>query len=269
MVKKINKIIKGSRFSMRVKLVLGSLSIAVVLLVACFISVREYTAMSNYVSSLIAEDIESINVAGKLSGMCDDYNMQILSIIGEESSQALPEFDDEVFRSQCERLARADSVMYSYAAYMLTSMELEDVMASDFINTRTWYYERLQPKFRRLHDDFGALAESIHEDLIRNSETFERGFYRSLVPGVVAVAAGMLLMLMFMFFLLADYVNPIYRMLDSLKAYRSSDKKYSYSFDGDDQLCELNDGIAEIADENQILHKRIAELRKKTMSGEQ
>lgn len=267
MVKKINKIIKGQRMSMRAKLVLGTLSIAVVLLVACFISVMEYTKMSDYVSSLIAEDIESINEAGKLADMCDEYNMQILSIIGEDdASLKLPEFDDAAFRAHCAKLARADSVMYSYAAYMLTSQELEDVIESDFINTRTWYYERLQPKFRRLHSDFNVLTESIHDDLMRNSATFEDGFYRSIVPGIVAVAAGLLLLLMFMLFLLADYVNPIYKMLDNLKAYRSSDKKYSYKFDGDDQLSELNSGIEEIADENQILHKRIAELRKKTIS---
>ena len=67
---------------------------------------------------------------------------------------------------------------------------------------------------------------------------------------------------MLLFFVLAYYVNPLYKMLDGLNAYRLSDKKYTVRFDGDDQLSELNDGISEIAGENQQLRRRIKELRK-------
>ena len=66
-----------------------------------------------------------------------------------------------------------------------------------------------------------------------------------------------------MFFILSYYVNPLYRMLEGLSAYRSSDKKYTVSFEGDDQLVELNDGISELAGENQQLRRRIRDLRKK------
>ena len=56
-------------------------------------------------------------------------------------------------------------------------------------------------------------------------------------------------------------MNPIYRMLSGLNNYRSYNKKYSYSFEGDDQLVELNDGITELTGENQMLRKRVANLR--------
>ncbi len=71
-----------------------------------------------------------------------------------------------------------------------------------------------------------------------------------------------MLVLMLLFFMLAYYVKPLYRMLDALNAYRLSDKKYTVRFEGDDQLAELNDGISEIAGENQQLRRRIKELRK-------
>ena len=62
--------------------------------------------------------------------------------------------------------------------------------------------------------------------------------------------------------MLAFYVNPLYKMLDALSAYRSNDKKYTVHFEGDDQLSELNDGISELAGENQQLRRRIREIRK-------
>ena len=91
--------------------------------------------------------------------------------------------------------------------------------------------------------------------------TFDRGFYRSIIPGMVAVLVGLLLILMLLFFMLAYYVNPIYRMLRSLDDYRTCNRKYSYDFDGDDQLSELNDGISELAAENQQLRRRISALK--------
>ena len=58
-------------------------------------------------------------------------------------------------------------------------------------------------------------------------------------------------------------MRPLYRMLEGLSAYRSSDKKYTVKFEGDDQLVELNDGISELAGENQQLRRRVRELRKR------
>ena len=258
---------------LRSKLILSLLSIAAILLVSSIISVMEYSSMSKYVSSLIADDISSINVANRLRDMSNTYNLDILEVIGEDVSAArLPAFDDEYFKSHCDSLRMsvaanqaaplADSVMYSYAAYMLTSLELEDVISSDFIDSRSWYFERLQPRYERLRSDMDKLTSVIHQDLVRNSATFERGFYRSVIPGIVAVGVGLMLVLMLLFFILAYYVNPLYRMLDALSAYRSNDKKYTVRFDGDDQLAELNEGISELAGENQQLRRRIREIRR-------
>ena len=270
---KFFKWLRERRLSIRTKLILSLSSIAAILLVSLLISVMEYSGMSNYVSDLIADDISSINVANRLADMSNTYNLQILEVIGDETSLLVPSFDDEYFKSHCDSLRSsvpsnqvkplADSVMYSYSAYMLTSLELEDVLESDFIDSRSWYFERLQPRYDRLRTDLNTLSEAIYQDLAKNSATFEGGFYRSIIPGIVAVGVGLLLVVMLLFFLLAFYVNPLYKMLDGLNAYRSQDKKYSVKFDGDDQLTQLNDGISELANENRQFRSRIKSMSKK------
>lgn len=269
-MRKALKKLKSARLTLRYKLVFSLLAIAAILLVSSTISVMEYTSMSNYVSTLIAGNIRNINLSQKLAEMSNSYNLEILEIIGEEDASRMPEFDDEYFKAHCDSLKAngnlssplADSVMYSYSAYMLTSLELHQVMSSDFINNRDWYFDRLQPRFERLKNDIDTLTDSMYRELEKNSATFDRGFYRSIIPGIVAVGVGLLLVLMLLFFMLAFYVNPLYRMLDSLRAYRSSDKRYTVKFDGDDELSELNEGISELATENQQLRRRIRELKK-------
>ncbi len=277
MFRKLADRLKEFKLTMRMKLTLSLSAIAVTLLVSSVISIMEYYKMSNYVSDLIADNIRSVNVAQKLSEVTNKYNLDLLTVIGDDAVGTLPDFHQKEFMAHCDSLRNSltsdkmvpltDSVVYAYSAYMLTSLELNDVLLSDFIDTRAWYFDRLQPKFKRLNYYIDVLNGAIYDDLKKNSLTFQRGFYRSIIPGAVAVGVGLLLVLMLLFFLLVYYVNPIYRMLAGLNNYRSFNKKYSYSFEGDDQLAELNDGITELTGENQMLRKRVANLRAKAASG--
>ncbi len=264
---------KKGRRPLRGKLVAALSSIVAILLISSIISVMEYRSMSTYVSGLIADNINSINVAQKLSDVSSTYNLDILSVIGDETSVSMPDFDQEAFMSHCDSLRSsltsriilplADSVVYSYSAFMLTSLELQNVLLSDFIDSRTWYFERLQPRYNRLCRDIDKLTSAIYNDLKTNSENFDSGFYRSIIPGIVAVGVGILLVLMLMFFISVYYVTPLYKMLSGLKAYLQTGKKYNYVFEGDDQLSELNESIYDLTAENRQLKQRINSLRDK------
>ena len=259
------------RLTMKGKFILGMSSIAAILMLSSIISVLEYRRMSNYVSDLIASNINSLNVSQRLATITDSYNLKILALIGDESSNILPEFDRELFLSHCDSLKQsltsrralplADSVAYAYSAYMLTSLELQNVISSDFIDSRGWYFERLQPRFNRLHSDLEALNAAIYDDLEANSETFQESFYRSIVPGVVSVAAGLLLVLLLLFFFLSYFVDPIRRMNDGMTAYRATGKRYVYDFDGDDELAALSESLSEVTEENADLRRRMKLLR--------
>ena len=277
MFRKLRNRLANFRLSMRMKLTLSLSAIAVVLMLSSIISIIEYRRMSNYVSELIADNINSINVAQQLTNVVDEYNLDILTVIGDETISTLPDFDQKAFVAYCDSLKvsmtekkllpLADSVLYSYSAYMLTSLELNDVLLSDFIDSRTWYFDRLQPVFGRLRADIDDLSLAIYNDLEKNSVAFDNGFYRSIIPSAVAVSVGILLVLLLLFFILAYYVKPIYKMLDSLDNYRSFNRKYNYTFEGDDELTDLNAGILELTEENSQMRRRLKEIKSKE-SGE-
>ena len=263
----------GFRLSLRMKMTLSLSAIAIVLLLSSIISMLEYRRMSNYVSTLIAEDIRNIHIAQELLDAADSYNMKVLAVIGDESVSELPEFDRASFLSKCDSLKSssvgisaapmADSVLYAYSAYMLASTELVDVLQSTFIDTRDWYFERLQPLFGRMRGYLDTLSGEMYQELQQNSEDFDRGLYRSIIPSFVAVLVGIILVFLLMFFILSDYVNPIYKMLEGLRNYRRYKHKYSYTLKGSDQLADLNAEIAELTEESRQTRRRLAELRER------
>ena len=259
------------RLSLRMKITLSMSAIAIVLLMSSIISILEYRRMSNYVSGMIADDIRNIHVAQRLVDAVDTYNLQVLAVIGDDNLSTLPDFDRTGFLSHCDSLRAgfgegkvvpmADSVLYAYSAYMLASMELEDVLQSNFIDTRDWYFTRLQPLFGRLRDYLDRLGGEMYADLQQNSENFDSGFYRSIIPGTVAVAVGILLVFLLMFFILVYYVNPIYKMNRSLGDFLKFRHRYTYTFDASDQLGDLNANVMELTEENRTLRRRISALR--------
>lgn len=258
---------------MRTKISLGFVLIVVLLLLTSVISIFEYTRMSDYVSNLIGANIHSINVSQKLALACDEYNLRMLTEIGEADKRTDLSFDQKATIENCnairdgflaerDALPYADSVNFSYSAYMLVSMELKEVIESDFIDSREWYFDRLQPRYNKLRSDIEHLNAIVYSDLQTNSSDFEEGFYRSIIPGVVSVAACILVVFLLLFYILAYYVRPTYRMLNALEAFNAETlKNYNVHFDGDDQLSRLNEGIRDLADENNSLKMRIRKMK--------
>jgi predicted PurR-regulated permease PerM len=271
---KVKNWFREFRLSLRMKIALSFSAIAVVLLMSSIISVLEYRHMSNYVSSLIASNVNNIHRTQELLNAVDGYNLKMLAVIGDEVLTEVPSFDYDAFLERSEDLketlgdnskavAWADSVVYAYSAYMLAATELEEVFESSFINTRDWYFTRLQPLFGRLRVYLDRLSSALYEELEVNSKNFDSGFFRSIIPSSVAVSVGIILVFLLMFYIQSYYVKPIYRMLRNLRDYLGYRRRYTYTFDGNDQLNDLNTSITELTEENRSQRRRIADLKDK------
>ena len=256
---------------MRKKLFFSLGSLAMILLLSSVISILEYRRMSDYVSELIASNIKSINLSQKLADITQEYNDQMLAVVVQNDISLMPDFNLTYFNAQSDSLRssftsskmlpKVDSVVMSFDAFMKTSLKFDEVFLADSVDTGEWFFGSLQPRYTKLRQDLNSPNEVIHEELRDNSADFDAGFYRSIIPGVVSVGAGLLLILLLLYFTMVYYVRPIYRMSDGVDSYRVSGRRYIYEFDGDDQLANINSGLTEIIEENVELKRRLKNLR--------
>lgn len=261
------------RPSMRVRLVRALGTIAAVLLLSGVISILEYRRMSDYVSELISSNIKSINLSQKLSDITREYDQQMLAVVVTNDITLMPEFDIENFTAQADSLKASvksplgmemiDTLVVSFDAFMKTSMKFDEVFLADSVDTGEWFFGTLQPRYSKFRHDINVLNESIYEDLQNNSADFDAGFYRSIIPGVVSVAAGLILICLLLYFIMVNYVNPIYRISDGIDAYKATGRLFKYNFDGDDQLANINSGVSDLIDENHELRRRVKALKEK------
>ena len=259
------------RPSMRLKLFFSLGSVAAILLVSGLISIIEYRRMSDYVSELIASNIKSINLSQRLTDMTQEYNQQMLAVVLMNDLSLMPEFDLKLFQDQADSLKSSvtwssslpavDTVARSFDSFIKVSQRFEEVFQADTVNTGSWFFGSLQPCYNKFRQDMDSLNGAIHEELRSNSADFDAGFYRSIIPGVVSVGAGLVLVMLLLFFIMVYYVNPIYKMSDGVDNYRTFGKRHTYVFEGDDQLANINAGLSELIDDNIDLKRRVKALR--------
>jgi len=276
MFKRLSKKCKGRTLSIRTKLSLSLLSIAAILLISSVITILQYRSMSNYVSTLIADNIRNINYMERLADDTHAYNAQVMSVLWSEAHGDLqnidiPELDIQSDLAYCDSLLllshtpeireRAESLKRSFGVFSETSKLLPQAIKTPSLNTQEWYSMHLQGPYDAFRRDVFELNTLVYNALQANSATFDRGFYRSVIPGAVAIAVGLLLVLMLLLFASIYYINPLRKMLRGLDAYLNENKKYSNVFEGDDELSRLNEGITEIVNENLQLRKRVASLK--------
>ena len=262
---------KERKPSMSRKLFFSLGSLAMILLLSSVISILEYRRMSDYVSELIAANIKSINLSQRLADLTQEYNDQMLAVVIQNDISMMPDFNLDYFNAQSDSLRssftssrmlpKVDSVVMSFDAFMKTSQMFDEVFLADTVNTGEWFFGSLQPTYMKLRQDLTYLNEVIYEDRKNNSSDFDAGFYRSIMPGIVAIGAGLLLIVLLFYFIMIYYVRPIYRMSDGIDGYRLSGRRHVYEFDGDDQLANVNAGVTELIDENVELKKRVKNLR--------
>lgn len=256
---------------MRLRLILGLGSVAAILLISGVISIIEYRRMSDYVSELISSNIKSINLSRRLADMTQEYDVQMLAVVLMNDISLMPEFDLQFFQTQADSLKSSvtsmtslpivDTVATTFDKFMQTSLRFDEVFLADTVDTKEWFFGTLQPSYNDFRQEMDVLDNAIYEELRANSADFDAGFYRSIIPGVVSVGAGLVLIMLLMYFIMVYYVSPIYKMAAGVDNYRQVGKRYGVVFEGDDQLSNINDGLTEVIEENMELKGRVKELR--------
>lgn len=258
----------SSRIGISGKLTLAVCVIVTVLLVSSIIAIVELRRMSDFVSEKISDNIEQINQSTELAVITDEYNLRILSIVGNADSIVVSGLDpapyiciaDSLINSISQaRLSGCDSLSAAYEEYKKVSFHLDSIIVSDFVDSRDWYFTELQPKYNTFKAAQDILNIGIYDDLQTNSGNFDEGFYRSITPIMVSVAVAILLSILLLFFILEYYVRPLRRMLKGADAFVHYSHPYNVDFEGNDQLKELNGYIRDVAEENKSLKKRIRE----------
>lgn len=249
------------------KISLGLVMIGAILLVSSAISIYEFIRMRNTVSNLINDNIASINTARLMLEVSDEYNFDLLQSLGDESNiLKLKDKNDtrfsnylngvkEKFTTEKER-EYADSVLFAYSTYMIIMNDAPSVWQGDYSGRRNWYFNKLHPVYMKLRGYLQELTLTSQNALAENSLTMTDSFYRSIMPGVVAVAVGIILVLLFNYFLNFYFIKPMMRISEGISEYIQRKKSYVVQVDTDEDIKALNENVKELVESHKKMSKK-------------
>ena len=264
---KRKKVKTKNRRILKRKVTLGFLVLSTILLFSSVIAIFEFTRMNKAMSGTIEENVRSVNLARTLMTLSEDYNLEMLNAMSASDSVAAVSFIEpgerfsEEFASGLEELrkafttttehVRADSVLLAYTAYMQVLRESSDIMSRDFEARRDWYFNRLQPFYLKLRGYIESLTFAGQESLMANSKKVDDTFYRSIMPAFASVAVGLIVIILFNYFLNFYLLTPLEKIKAGIKNYRSYRKQYTVEIKNrDDDLSELNDTVRDLIEDH-------------------
>ena len=251
--------------SMKAKIWWALASITSILVLSSVISIIEYNRVSTSVSTLIFNDVESLKLIKKLDFNADEFNLNVLDAIELDDSipSEIPSdglISEQFIKSDLTDLSENINVDTLLTAFDLCMEEYAGLAHSGVMqkdSLRTWYREVFRPDYDLLKSEVKEIDTQLYSNLTAHSQSFQDAFYRSIVPGMVAMCSGLVLVFLLGYFFLSYYVHPIIKMLNAIESYSKLGRMYSCKFDGDDQLAELNAEITDLVEENSTLKKRL------------
>lgn len=248
----------------RKKISLGFVVIGSILFLSSVIAVFEFSRMQRSVTGLMTANINSINTSRMLMELTDEYNFILISRVIIDSSITSAEilYDDRFdsyiatikgnFSSKNE-IAIADSLALSYSKYLSVISGSRGIMSAGIEQRKEWYENELKPVFsdlRKYKKELGLITQTA---LAQNSNELHEGYYRSIMPGIIAVGAGIVLVLLFNYFINIYFISPILLISKGIKNYRDFRKSYSVQLDNQDEIEEINIEVRNIIEENKKL----------------
>ena len=263
--------LRFKKLGIKRKVLLGCIVLAIILFFSSLISIFEFTKMNRYVSGVIADNIRSINAARELLSVSEQYNISLMNGLVLDNEEARPEAAsitrEEELVSSFENLSRsfvtpeeragADSVLYAYAAYMQVVAEADQMWEHDYAERQHWFFNRLQPVYLQFRGYMMKLTSACQDALIESSQDIREGTYRSLMPGLVSVLVGMIMVLLFNYFLNYYLINPLLKVTAGIKGYRYHGRDYGVKLDNVDELEELNEAVGDIIEQNQAFKREL------------
>ncbi|MFA6676958.1 MAG: hypothetical protein WCS34_05135 [Bacteroidales bacterium] len=252
----------------RNKISLGMIIIGFMLAASGALAYFEFGRMNKSASTLISDNISSVNICRDLNNIIVKYNTQLLEEITVDVLDTAPNLEhSRLFLTNLDSLkvhlttererAALDSVMFSFVTYSHVVRELDTIWKADYPTRNEWYFARLQVVYSKMRVYIQNLTDSSQKALANNYNHLRESFYRGVMPIIIAVAIGIILIFLFNYFIDIYLINPILKMNRGLLDYMKFRKKYNVTVEqGSNQVQELNNSIKDILEENKKLKKK-------------
>lgn len=237
------------------KIRLGFITIGILLFLSGIISSLEMIRFSRETHKLLERSNVSITVSKQMLDAVQEQNIALLLLIAHTNENG--EYDSRIVAGRQD----FDKAFHTAKIALRNSTQLEDVQtAAEYYNSIvsqvndtmdiTWFTDIYKISYYNLTHAIRESMVQIQQQALDYTTELEENAYRSSMVGIIALGAGIMLLLVFYFMLKNYFIKPIIQITKSLKGYVNSRIPFEVNISTQDEIRSLKEYIATIVTAN-------------------
>ncbi len=238
--------------TIRKKIIIGFVSLAVLLFFSGVISYFELRRLSRETSEIFTANTHNLDLSRQMldvmqqqafaTAVAIDGNNKGYDSLYKASSAAL----EGIMLQATVTVRDREEMQQIYAAHNIYEKVLADYVAMGAPAHEEWF----DTTFRNAYGDLsGAIKDYmvVSQDALREkSSNLGKTAYRAITPGILALSVGIVILLMFLFLIDVYFSRPINAINRSLKGYVAQRIPFNVKDECSGEVAELRDGIDDL-----------------------
>lgn len=231
------------------KIILGFISIGTLLFISGVLSSGELIRFNRTAYNIMQTNKNSIELSKRMLDAVQEQNTALLMSITDTMS-----IYDTMLSGAREEFNRSftQAQMQLHNSPELRNIQQANQYYNSVVNRRTdsvtmaWFSQIYKTSYYNLTHSIKELMVATQRDIIAHTETLENNAYRASMVGIIALAGGVLLMLLFYFMINNFFISPVLKIREGLKKSLSYHLPYDVKIDTKDEINSLNNDISQL-----------------------
>lgn len=235
------------------KILSGFALIIAMLVIAGFMSIIEFSKLSESVNALIEDNYKTIEASKTMIEALEREDSGILLLVSGQwkEGRTILQSADSLFNTAFDlaknNITEPDEEKYieriekSYLAFR--EKWVIPIVGTSKENNIDWYFKDIHMNFIAAKSDIQALMTLNQDSMYEEASDLKEKAHRALMPGIIAIISALIFLIMFNFLITKYYVSPLEKMILSLKTFHAQTPYFDAGIETNDEFKALEKEI--------------------------
>ncbi|MBN1638520.1 MAG: MCP four helix bundle domain-containing protein [Ignavibacteriales bacterium] len=242
----------------KIKLILGFVVLAIMLSISGFWSIYEFNTISDSVSGILKENYKSIEAAHTMTKAIkiQEDGIVLIYLNQDKKGKEILDYSDSLFIANYN-IARNNITIDNEEKYLDTINTLylqfktyyQDILikiSSNNLSSQSFIF--LQELTTLILDEIDKLI-NINDKMMKESvSNLQKKAYRAITPGVIAIIAAFIFILLFSYLINHYLVKPIINITQSIDKFKDKGTSFDVKIESNDEIKDLAHSVHDLCE---------------------
>ena len=232
---------KGLNMGIKQKIRLGFFALGLLLFFSGLMSYFELNKLSHSTRDMLDASLKNMELSKEMLDAVQDQNTALLQMLVAGDSR----YDSLLFIGRARFDAAIGKAKVSIRDLRgLDSIYAANVQYTTVINTfLQWFVDVYKSSYYNLTASIKNFMISSQSVMDAKTAQLESNAYRATMPGIIALAIAIIIIVMFSYLIDLYYVTPVLKITEGLRNYLNSKIPFKVTMEGRDEVYKLKEYI--------------------------